>query len=376
MRNITSTTIGLLVASTLLVACGTSIVTSPTSTTSGAGGDATTAGSGGSTTTSGSGGGLTITTTGSGGPMPEAPVVALNQLNPAHLAIDDKRVYWTNSGSLDGNPNQYDDGNGSVMAVPLAGGEPVVLAAQYNTPEFIAVDEDDVYWSTWGNGGVFKVPKSGGAPTQLFEGKTVGELVLDGADIYFTVSSQAHVRRMSKTGGDSTVIFIGNAGNEALYTFAVDDEDVYVYASSVDGESKIHKVPKAGGTAVIVASGLARVGTMVLSGPYLYVTEGGTEQNGWHDGIIWRMAKTGGPPEILADGQGNPKRSVLGGSALYWLNGRAPGAGIVRRDNVGGALTMPWTTGGSDLALGAGSLCWTEPNSDPNLGKVLCMMPP
>jgi hypothetical protein len=172
------------------------------------------------------------------------------------------------------------------------------------------------------------------------------------------------------------VIFSGNSSGEVIFTLAVDDESVYVYRSFGDGTSEIRKVSKAGDTADVIASGLARTGTMTVSGPYLYVTESGTEAKSWHDGIVWRMPKAGGPREVLADGQGWPMRSVLGSGVLYWLDGRAPDAGIKRRDDATGAITAPVATGGSDLVLGAGLLCWTEPNSDPYHGDVRCMNAP
>jgi hypothetical protein len=77
----------------------------------------------------------TVLTLPKGGGASQA--VATNQASPSHLARDATRVYWTNEAK-----------DGAVMAVPVAGGAPAVLAAHLDRPGAIAVD-DAIYFTTF-----------------------------------------------------------------------------------------------------------------------------------------------------------------------------------------------------------------------------------
>ncbi|MBM4360498.1 MAG: hypothetical protein FJ096_20515 [Deltaproteobacteria bacterium] len=82
----------------------------------------------------------------------EAPVVlATGQISPAHVAVDDKFVYWTNYGKT--------DTDGSVAKMPRSGGNVVVLAAAQNKPLQVVVDDTHVYWTTVGGKTVMKTAK-------------------------------------------------------------------------------------------------------------------------------------------------------------------------------------------------------------------------
>lgn len=60
--------------------------------------------------------------------------LALDQTSPWGVAADETYVYWTD----------YTD----VLALPHAGGEPIVLADQQNIGRSIVVDDENVYWIT------------------------------------------------------------------------------------------------------------------------------------------------------------------------------------------------------------------------------------
>src|SRR5262249_53492517 len=62
---------------------------------------------------------------------------------------------------------------GAILKVPLAGGEPLILASNQTNPIDIAIDEVNVYWTNAGSAlgaaspagaAVMKVAKEGGAP--------------------------------------------------------------------------------------------------------------------------------------------------------------------------------------------------------------------
>jgi uncharacterized repeat protein (TIGR03803 family) len=95
------------------------------------------------------------------------------------LAIDEASVYWTDLAA------------GTVMKVPLSGGDPTTLATEQPDPLGIAIDAANVYWTTQGDGSfnsgtVVEVPLGGGAPTTLVTDYGPQFLVAAGASVYFT----------------------------------------------------------------------------------------------------------------------------------------------------------------------------------------------
>jgi hypothetical protein len=90
------------------------------------------------------------------------------------------------------------------------GGAPVpltVLASNQNSPYWIAVDDNNVYWLNNNVlGGVFSVSKSGGAVKTIagegFEG--FGEMALDSTSIY--VPSETNITAFALAGGSSTAL--------------------------------------------------------------------------------------------------------------------------------------------------------------------------
>jgi hypothetical protein len=72
-----------------------------------------------------------------------AELVADGQNHPFGLAVDSGGVYWTNGPDCDGDSTSP---KGSVAARALAGGAPVVVAANEQCPQAITTDSDFVYW--------------------------------------------------------------------------------------------------------------------------------------------------------------------------------------------------------------------------------------
>jgi hypothetical protein len=102
-----------------------------------------------------------------------APITLASKLSaPACVAIDSKNVYWTNLGKMGGG-NLPALNTGSVMQVPIGGGQVVTLDSQESVPVSIAVKNGVVYWTEYGLGSlglVLSVPSGGGTVVPLVAG--------------------------------------------------------------------------------------------------------------------------------------------------------------------------------------------------------------
>ena len=136
--------------------------------------------------------------------------------NPTAIAVNASALYWV------------DDGTSSVMQVALTGGGPTTLASGQSTPTSIALDANNVYWTT--SSSVMKLPLGGGTPTALATGQTSpGSVVVGPANVYWSddVSygplPDPTTMTVPITGGTPTIIgvpspdqFIGCPGAVAL----------------------------------------------------------------------------------------------------------------------------------------------------------------
>jgi hypothetical protein len=80
-------------------------------------------------------------------------VLASGQATPTDIAVDTFNVYWINQGS--------GAGTGAVMTAPLAGGAAVVLASGQDAPRGLFLSPNDVFWISGakGQGAVKTLPK-------------------------------------------------------------------------------------------------------------------------------------------------------------------------------------------------------------------------
>src|SRR5215831_18251552 len=112
-------------------------------------------------------------------------IIAHDQHQPAGIALDTERVYWTNAYSL-----------GTVASCPLAGcgsDEPAILATGQYMPNRLAIDDHNAYWLNAerigdGTGALMKCPLAGcgDSPTVLAKNQfTVGPgLAIDETHVY------------------------------------------------------------------------------------------------------------------------------------------------------------------------------------------------
>jgi hypothetical protein len=249
-------------------------------------------------------------------------LAAFAQKGVVDIAVRDGIVYWANNGS--GLPASFfgPGHDGSIVAMPLAGGPTSVLADGQDGPSAIAVDDLNVYWTTTGGvpsngsatatGGVFAVPLAGGTAVPLVPNLVLpGPVAALGGDVVFatSVGSGSEIRRVSRDGGAATPI----ASTDRLVTaLAIAGTNVYwadsdsptVDVSHDDG--RIQTAPLGGGVGVAVPLAIGQPGPnrlVVLDGQ-LYWANGGGFNNAMPDqnAGIWRMSVAGGAPTPIASG--------------------------------------------------------------------------
>lgn len=235
-----------------------------------------------------------------GGP---ATVILDHQGEPLSLAVDEQHVFWTVQSVR------------RLRRAPKAGGAFGGLAAEALSPAHMALDGTDVVFTRaeatlQDDSIVLRVPKGGGAATVLAHapaGWKSSAVAVDADHLYFAVldpdSRKGLLQRVPKSGGQPVTL-----ASEALFpgAIAVDGTNVYLLAQRPDGKGELLRVPKAGGEVVSLSkeagAALALDATHVF-----YAGPGG----------VFRVAKTGGEPHLLAKVPVRALSMALDESALW-----------------------------------------------------------
>ena len=177
------------------------------------------------------------------------------------------------AGSASGGSGSVVSGGGQATggstAKPGAGCDPTgpcsIASTGSDDIDWYAVDDQSAYFSDCET--VWSVPKAGGFPTVLATGLkdcSYGNIEIDATDLYFTENSSPNesVVRVPKAGG--AIDRVVTAGSQ-LGALASDSLNLYW----LDGFD-IKKLPKLGGTEVVVASINISSKRLLTHGDYLY----------------------------------------------------------------------------------------------------------
>jgi sugar lactone lactonase YvrE len=195
--------------------------------------------------------------------------MATGLTHPYGITLDQAAIYFTTNTS-----------GGAVLRQPFSG-NPVPIVTGLASPAGIAVDSQYVFWANYGDGTVMRATRDdGGSPYPLSNSETLPwQLAVDANDVYFT--TETAVRKVPRSGGGA----INLAADQVnVWGVAVDASGVYW---SNHNEDKI--MMRATGTTVPVAIATAPAvlhpARIALDATAIYWTDNVNQ------GTIHRLAK-------------------------------------------------------------------------------------
>jgi hypothetical protein len=232
-----------------------------------------------------------------------------------------------------------DSSSGEVLSIGQDGSDLVTLATGQSAPQSLTLDATHAIWINYGfgifAGAVARVPKGGGDTEVMADSIDMGiDVAVDDQAVYFTSwGIEAGLYRIDKGTFEKQPLTMAYG---TLTGIAIDEESVYFAAGESIGTSTlVARIPKTGGDVEVLASGLPSVLRVAVDETHVYWTATGATSL---SGSTARMAKTGGEVEILAvTGDALHAGIALDEEAVYftraWLMDVGPppdGAAVVR----------------------------------------------
>jgi hypothetical protein len=217
------------------------------------------------------------------------------------IAVDGTNVYWI-AGSEDAS-------TGAVMKVPVNGGLATTLTPRPGPPAHIAVDDTSVYWTEMMEGAVMKVALGGGTPALVASANSPWAIAVDATSVYWLGNG---VMKAAKGGGPAITLaspppILPNAG------IAVDGTNVYWSSGPPGASSGVSKVPLDGGTPTLVAEVMSTVpGPIAVDDANIYYADG--------SGMVLKVPLAGGAVTTIASGQTNPDAIAVDATSVYWVD--------------------------------------------------------
>ena len=238
--------------------------------------------------------------------------------NVAAFTLDDTNLYWI-------------DGSGTYIRKSAIDGTaqgPLGNADGIQHPQFLAVDETNLYFATMSTmgttycAGVKRLPKAGGPAEKVSDTCAVGDVLtayglgVDATSVYWITVvtpgfTDGKIFKADKTATDQQAEFVTGV-NGVMSHLVVDPSGLYYMAGSV-----FRFDPAGGGMPVKVSGGLD-VAAFAVDGPKVYVLGDGLSSV---DGSTFETT-------LLAYESGTDV--VVDGSAIYWLSGKTGAVSVLK----------------------------------------------
>jgi sugar lactone lactonase YvrE len=226
---------------------------------------------------------------------------------------------------------------------PCAEGQnpcPVHIATGQSLACGVVADANYVYWASFGDAAIRKEPIHGGSVETLATGQDGAcGVTMDDENIYWTNFKIKHgsIMKVPKTGGTPVML----APTVAAVMLLVDGK--YVYWTSTVAHGTVMKAPINGGDPVAVASDQPSPYGLAVDSDYVYWTNRG-------DGTIMKAPINGGQAIKIVSGQNDPHLMILDDGKLYWTTTK--GGTVATASVNGGAVQVLATGQDKPFALG------------------------
>jgi hypothetical protein len=227
--------------------------------------------------------------------------IASGQSIAGGISLDAYFVLWTNEGS------------GTVAAVGKDGNNFGIVASGQRRPQDVVVQGASAYWT---NGG-FSGPDGqvmgldfGSTPVVLANDNSPACITADATYVYWCSNPSASIKRVPRAGGTVEIVASG-----------VEPYDIFLLGGTLfftdNVNRKISTVPAAGGPVVDLTTGVPTPLGIAADSANVYFT---TCPDANPDGALMRVPVGGGSAQTLATGFVCGQGVAIDPSAVYWTS--------------------------------------------------------
>lgn len=164
----------------------------------------------------------------------EVEILADEQAYPARIALNTSHVYWTNESS-------FEKSEGELSRQALSGGQVEVLAPG-GVAMGLALDATFAYWTTVDLGEIRKLPLAGGSPLLVAADQAAPvDLAVDASYLYWSSHGSRTVSKVGVAGGAPILV---SKEIDSPSRLALDEKCIYFITDSAEGSGQIHRIAK------------------------------------------------------------------------------------------------------------------------------------